>query len=572
MKNFSAYGFREFIPYSCVLIAAFLAVILTAGFPGPSLAANGFHLFTLAASILICNLFPESKGAVARRVFIPVFFMVNLFYILLSGIVYHLFRSDVTLSLVLYFLENTAILFTDTLAVLSLVPAGLYGVILIALAAGFLVFYCQAGRALQKIPVSQKFPVIYISVFAAIYVLIKISGLMADLQGDAGSFRGIDLKGDARTRQSFSPGFMERYGYRIRPGADIVFIILEGVSAEYFDTSTSRYLNNPGMAVRAENFFVPTPHTTTSIYSLLTGNYPDYRSRQNTSSADALNSLPAMLRGRGYGTYFLYSGPTFFEGLHGMLAGFGFTIINKEKLEALTDPRTGRRYRSFNWGVDDSSLVKVSGDMLSECRQPGLFFIGLSSTHSPYFNPDPERFRRFDNSTAEGRYRNSIDYEVLVIDSLIETFMRHNSDTLFVILGDHGESFGQEGYSKHSFSLYNTEIRVPFIMLHRSFEKGGIRFSGSIIDVYPSLADLMGLEINSPVDGRSFFSGGYRLSLFLSSWRDGESKGLILGNKKWIYSRNSGKLFEMNIDDSGRIDLSSDPGKGSIVKFLNRQY
>jgi phosphoglycerol transferase MdoB-like AlkP superfamily enzyme len=309
-----------------------------------------------------------------------------------------------------------------------------------------------------------------------------------------------------------------------------------------------------------------------SIYSLLTGNYGNYRSRQKLSSADAANSIPAMLSEKGYGTYFLYSGPTYFEGLHDMLAGFGLTIINKEKLEKFRDPATGRPYRSFNWGVDDASLVQASSDLLSRNSGPGLYFIGLSSTHSPYFNPDPSRFNRFDNSTAEGRYRNSIDYEVRVIDMLIEKFLHHNSDTLFVILSDHGESFGQEGYSKHSFSLYNTEIGVPFIMLHSSFGRRIAPFIGSIIDVYPTLADMMGAGIKSPVDGRSVFMRGYSLKLFLSSWRDGDSKGLVYGSRKWIYSRRDGTLYEMNPDDSERIDLTADPGKGAFVRFLGRQY
>ena len=63
---------------------------------------------------------------------------------------------------------------------------------------------------------------------------------MSEDPGETGSFRGVDFSAAARTKQRSVPGFMERYGYNIQPGTDIVFIILEGVSAEYFDTSISR--------------------------------------------------------------------------------------------------------------------------------------------------------------------------------------------------------------------------------------------------------------------------------------------------------------------------------------------
>ena len=531
MKNFSEYEFAKFIPLSLIIMAgAALAIPLT-GYRGLSFTVNGFHLSTLLASIFFYNLVTGAEKSGGRTAVARVFFFMNAFYVFIAGAVYTMFRADVTPGLVIYFLENTGILFADTVEVLRSLPSGQYVILGVMLFAGFAVLHGYADGLLQKLYSIKKLPVVYLVLFVVMFAIINISGFMREDSGETGSFRGVDFSAAARLKYGSDRGFMERYGYNIRPGTDIVFIILEGVSAEYFDTSTSRHINSTGVTVRAKNFFVPTPHTTMSIYSLLTGNYGDYRSRQKISAADAANSLPSLLRSRGYKTYFLYSGPTYFEGLHEMLGGIGLTIINKEKLENLTEPLTGQPYRSFNWGVDDASLIHASADLLKDKVDPGLFFVGLSSTHSPYFNPDPDRFCRFDNNTAEGRYRNSIDYEVWVIDTLIETFMRHNSDTLFVILSDHGESFGQEGFSKHSFSLYNTEIRVPFIMMHSSFRRGIEPFSGAIIDVYPALADMTGISIQSPVDGRSFFARDYNLELFLSSWRDGEGKGLVYGSR-----------------------------------------
>ena len=572
MKKISEIQFARFIPLSVIILAASAAVALFAGCPGVSPVINGFHLFTLLFSVFCNNIIFFDERAAWQTSVVRIFFFTNVMYVFIAGVVFSLFRSDLTVALFVYFLENFTMLLADAAGVLWTAPGWLYAVLLFMLGAGHLAFYLRAEQVFQKVHLLKRFPPVYITLFAVSFMAVNISSFAGGQSGERGTFRGVDYARNARTKQAAAPGFRERYGYNISPGTDIVIIILEGVSDEYFYSSNSRYLNDPAQAVKAANFFVPTPHTSLSVYSLLTGNYGDYRSRQRVTDYDAANSFPSLMRSRGYKTYFIYSGPTYFEGLHDILKKFDLTVINKEKLEALKDPRNGRPYKTFNWGVDDAALIHASADILSDASGPCLFYIGLSSTHSPYFNPDPENFCRFDNSSAEGRYRNSIEYSISVIDRLIETFTRRGRDALFIIVADHGESFGQEGFSKHSFSLYNTEVRVPFIMIHRSFGGRLSRFNGAIIDVYPSLADMMGLDLPASVDGRSFFSENYSLSLFLSSWRDGSNKGLILGDRKWIYSRKPGTLYEMKIDDSGRIDLTRDPGKNSFVKFLNRQY
>ncbi len=565
MDKITEYKYAQIVPLSVVIVVYAVAVKLLSGYQGISLAVNMFHLVTLLAAVAAIS--------TGLRVAVAITFLaVNVLHVFTAGLVFLLFKVDLSFSLTFYYIGNAGILLTDTVAVLGSVPAVFYAALSVPVAGGIIILCGYADSVLERIYQFKKIPVVYILLFVIILAAGKLYSASTGQGSRSGSFRGVDFSEDARRSRPIHPGFMKRYGYNISATGNIVFIILEGVSAAYFDTTASKHLGSSGNAFRAEHFFVPTPHTTLSIYSLLTGRYGDYRSRQRISSTDTHNSIPGLMRGRGYGTYFLYSGPTYFEGLHEMLSNFGFTIINKEKLEQSLNPATGQRYSSFNWGVDDVSLVHESAKILSREKEPGLFFIGLSSTHSPYFNPDPARFCRFDNNTAEGRYRNSIDYCLLVIDMLIDTFMQHDRDTLFIILGDHGESFGHDGYSKHGFSLYNTEISVPFIMLHRSFEKNMSQFRGSILDVYPSLADMTGLEPSASVDGASMFASSYILRLFLSSWRDGESRGLVLRDKKWIFNRRTGALYEMDLDDRGRIDLSSDPHKDSFLRFLVRQY
>jgi len=73
---------------------------------------------------------------------------------------------------------------------------------------------------------------------------------------------------------------------------------------------------------------------------------------------------------------------------------------------------------------------------------------------------------------------------------LAETNVLENS--LIIVMADHGESFKEHGYKKHNFSLFNEEIRVPFFMIHPSFEKSKIKkiSSGNHVDVFPTIMDI----------------------------------------------------------------------------------
>ena len=132
---------------------------------------------------------------------------------------------------------------------------------------------------------------------------VCVSLLVRGIAGMAGealhpaALSGLRFGDATRARQTLAPGFRSRFGYNISGNPDIVIIILEGVSAGYFDSSRSAFLGDRRYAAAAEKFFVPVPHTTLSIYSLLTGNYGNYRSRQRVSASDG--ELPPSFQWKG---------------------------------------------------------------------------------------------------------------------------------------------------------------------------------------------------------------------------------------------------------------------------------
>jgi arylsulfatase A-like enzyme len=69
-------------------------------------------------------------------------------------------------------------------------------------------------------------------------------------------------------------------------------------------------------------------------------------------------------------------------------------------------------------------------------------------------------------------------------------------DTLFVVLGDHGENVGDHGFLGHQYNLYDTLLHVPLV-LHGGAFAGGAGNEESLVqltDVVPTLLDAAGID------------------------------------------------------------------------------
>ncbi|NIT36532.1 MAG: sulfatase-like hydrolase/transferase [candidate division Zixibacteria bacterium] len=80
--------------------------------------------------------------------------------------------------------------------------------------------------------------------------------------------------------------------------------------------------------------------------------------------------------------------------------------------------------------------------------------------------------------------------------------------TLVLIVGDHGEAFGEHGTKYHGFRLYDEEIKVPFVVC----DLGGSlprlpepALQVTTLDVAPTTLDLAGLAVPRTMRGRPLF-------------------------------------------------------------------
>src|SRR5437762_11227646 len=83
--------------------------------------------------------------------------------------------------------------------------------------------------------------------------------------------------------------------------------------------------------------------------------------------------------------------------------------------------------------------------------------------------------------------------------------MALDQNTMIVVMGDHGESFGEHTFWLHGSSLHDPEVHVPLIMRFPGRLPAGKLVDGVAqqIDLMPTILELLGLPIPGRVEGRS---------------------------------------------------------------------
>jgi arylsulfatase A-like enzyme len=82
----------------------------------------------------------------------------------------------------------------------------------------------------------------------------------------------------------------------------------------------------------------------------------------------------------------------------------------------------------------------------------------------------------------------------------------HYEESMIIVVGDHGESFGERGQFTHSGIPFEEQIRVPLIIKLPNREHAGTRYPGTVelADIMPTILEVAGVSFHDPrIRGRS---------------------------------------------------------------------
>jgi membrane-anchored protein YejM (alkaline phosphatase superfamily) len=165
---------------------------------------------------------------------------------------------------------------------------------------------------------------------------------------------------------------------------------------------------------------------------------------------------------------------------------------------------------------DEIQTVDFFIRRLNQAREPFLGIYISFAAHFPYFNYGENYRIMEEDGRLISRYYNNLN----LLDHMIKRIVDHLKEqgllerTILVIVGDHGQAFGQHhpnNFMHYRYS-YNENLETPAVFYQPSlFKPKTFEFPTSHVDILPTLLDAMRIPY-PPIafDGESLFKGKLR--------------------------------------------------------------
>ncbi len=138
------------------------------------------------------------------------------------------------------------------------------------------------------------------------------------------------------------------------------------------------------------------------------------------------------------------------------------------------------------------------------------------------------------------------------------------AESLVVLTADHGEEFGDHGGFEHGHSLYGELVRVPLLVWGPGVEPGRRAEPVSLVDVYPTVLDALGLPAPEGLPGRSLIEAPVERTLIAERTLYGAHReSAIAWPYKLIHAPRRPRETEL-------FNLEADPGETESILRLRR--
>ncbi len=389
--------------------------------------------------------------------------------------------------------------------------------------------------------------------------------------------------GDALTSSDLDPGFVgdaalaPRSPTSLAPKAggakNLVFVVLESTGARhtglYGERATTPFLNQ--LAERGavvDRAYTVFPHTSKALVGVHCGVHPAPVPSvpEATPGGMPVTCLPRLLREQGIATAFFQTAEENYERRSFLVDEFGYeTFVGKESIPA----RDFEESNYFGW--EDDAMLQPALDWVD--KQDGRFFLSLLTltSHHPYVIPKGFPATRYTQNQVLNDYLNTVRYSDRFVQRLYEAFEQRGlaANTVFVIVGDHGEAFGEHGRSQHTPVPYDEVLHVPLLLVGPGVPAQRVEGLRQSLDIAPTAARLMGFEPRGGAFyGRDLFTQKPHERLFFHCGYHEYCMGFVGPKEKLIYhfDRRRPELYDLSVDPLEKNDLFKDADPATTAR------
>lgn len=311
------------------------------------------------------------------------------------------------------------------------------------------------------------------------------------------------------------------------------------------------------------NFYANVPLSAMAQQAIMNALYPSQFFSMRTS-AD-FPTLSGELARNGYVAAHMMSGRLDFLGVEDFLRGRGFARVEDSRSLPCT-PAERSLIPRYGHAGDDCTVREAMRWLAEERRRPFFLWVWLSGAHIPYFTgsnrPETEISRE-----AHGLALRRIDAGIGRLMAALDSAGVRESTTV-VVLGDHGEAFGEHGMRAHATSVYEEQVHTMLVVAPPHAPRGTVNpVLGSMVDVAPTLLDLVGLASPAGWQGHSLFAPGRPPRVYFRSLYGGRSAGFSDGRSKIVLNEFGGlHAYDLRSDPSESRPLPRSPAQAAAAR------
>ncbi|MGD0679605.1 MAG: sulfatase-like hydrolase/transferase [Polyangiaceae bacterium] len=302
----------------------------------------------------------------------------------------------------------------------------------------------------------------------------------------------IDAFKSGSTDSSATPGEVARSLDWV--GHDIVLLTVDALRADHVSAYGYARATTPNIDALArdgtlfEQAYCPTPHTSYSVTSLMTGKY--LRPLLALGLGEDSETWAQELRRYGWRTAAFYPPAVFF--------------VDESRFERFEHDHLGFEYAKVEFADPTLRERQISVYLTSAPPDRPLFlWVHFFEPHEPYvLHPD----HPFAGASLPDI--DAYDSEVATADDGIGRVVRlvrerRTTAPVVIITADHGEEFGEHGGRYHGTTVYEEQVRVPLVI-----SGPGVRSKArqdtviGTIDLLPTVLSALGIPRPAPLRGR----------------------------------------------------------------------
>ncbi|HEX8793413.1 MAG TPA: sulfatase-like hydrolase/transferase [Polyangiaceae bacterium] len=274
-------------------------------------------------------------------------------------------------------------------------------------------------------------------------------------------------------------------------GHDVLLLSIDALRADHVGAYGYARPTTPSIDALAadgtlfEAAYCPTPHTSYSVTSMMTGKY--LRPLLALGLGEDSDTWAQDLRLYGWRTAAFYPPAVFY--------------IDEDRFPRFEQQQLGFEYAKVEFADPALREQQVAGYLQTAPRDKPLFlWVHFFEPHEPYVIHEGHVFGKAGDV-------DSYDSEVATADEGVGRIVRLMRDqrpgAVVMVTADHGEEFGEHGGRYHGTTVYEEQVRVPLVVVGPGVKRGAhVSTVVQTIDLLPTTLSALGIPRPPRVRGR----------------------------------------------------------------------